>query len=185
MSIIKFSFNSWNLFQDWILKYIHTVVYWPPTRPNMPFQRRQKCIFHWCGRAWLTIWDRVKIPRYSHKLMHRKRVTCELHDSYFCSMTIKHAIPKTAEVHIPMASYEEILSGRELLYNTVHRKFLEIKEMEKWCCRENSTQQKLGPRASSWATLENEKETLMAIRVGVNVAVLFGLQLPLRHNPFK
>ena len=62
----------------------------------MPFQRRRKCIFHWRGRAWLTIWDRVKIPRYSHKLMHRK--TCELHDSYFCSMTIKHAIPKTAEV---------------------------------------------------------------------------------------
>ena len=27
-------------------------------------------------------------------LMHRKRVTCELHDSYFRLMTIKHAIPK-------------------------------------------------------------------------------------------
>ena len=40
-------------------------------------------------RAWLTIWDKVKITRFSHKLMHRKRVTCELHDSYFRSMTIK------------------------------------------------------------------------------------------------
>ena len=70
------------------------------------------CIFHWRGQAWLTIWDRVKIPRYSHKLMHRKRVTCELHDSYFRSMTIKHAIPKTAEVHIPMASYGKRLGGR-------------------------------------------------------------------------
>ena len=40
------------------------------------------------------------------------RVTCELHDGYFRSMTIKHAIPKTAEVHIPMASYEKRLSGR-------------------------------------------------------------------------
>ena len=66
-----------------------TVVYWPPIPPNMPFQRQRKCIFHWRGRAWLTIWDRVKIPRYSHRLMHRKRVTCELHDSYFRSMTIK------------------------------------------------------------------------------------------------
>ena len=55
---------------------------------------------------------KVKIPRYSHRLMHRKRVTCELHDSYFCLMTIKHVIPKTVEVHIPMASYGEILSGR-------------------------------------------------------------------------
>ena len=88
------------------------VVYWPPTRPNMPFQDGGSCIFHWRGRAWLTIWDRVKIPRYSHKLMHRKRVTCELHDSYFRSMTIKHAIPKTAEVHIPMASYGNRLNGR-------------------------------------------------------------------------
>ena len=26
--------------------------------------------------------------------MHRKRVTFELHDSYFRLMTIKHAIPK-------------------------------------------------------------------------------------------
>ena len=29
--------------------------------------------------------------------MHRKSVTSELHDSYFRSMTIKHAIQKTAE----------------------------------------------------------------------------------------
>ena len=34
------------------------------------------------------------IPWYSHRLMHRKRVTSELHDSYFCLMTIKHSISK-------------------------------------------------------------------------------------------
>ena len=45
-------------------------------------------------RAWLKKWDKVKIPWYTHRLMHRKRVTCELHDSYFRLMTIKHAIPK-------------------------------------------------------------------------------------------
>ena len=112
--------------QIWMIKQFNLkqfVVYWPPTPPNMPFQRRRKCIFHWRGRTWLTIWDRVKIPRYSHRLMHRKKVTWEQHDSYFRLMTIKHAIPKTAEVHIPMASYGQILSGRELLYNWVHRKF--------------------------------------------------------------
>ena len=32
------------------------------------------------------------------RVMHRKRVTCELHDSYFRMMTSKHTIPKTAEV---------------------------------------------------------------------------------------
>ena len=35
-----------------------------------------------------------KFPWHTHRLMHRKRVTCELHDSYFCLMTIQHAIPK-------------------------------------------------------------------------------------------
>ena len=35
------------------------------------------------------------------KVMHRKRVTYELHDSYFRSMTITQAIPKIAEVIHP------------------------------------------------------------------------------------
>ena len=44
---------------------------------------------------WLMKWDEIKkIPWYTHRLMHRKRVTCELHDSYFRLMTIKHAISK-------------------------------------------------------------------------------------------
>ena len=44
--------------------------------------------------TWLTKWDKEKIPWYTHRLMHRKRVTSELHDSYFHLMTIKHAIPR-------------------------------------------------------------------------------------------
>ena len=47
---------------------------------------------------------------YTHRLMHRNRVTCELHDSYFRLMTIKHAIPK-----IEWAIKRAI----ELLYNSV------------------------------------------------------------------
>ena len=35
-----------------------------------------------------------KFPWYTHRLTYRKRVTCELHDSYFRLMTIKHAISK-------------------------------------------------------------------------------------------
>ena len=34
-----------------------------------------------------------KFPWYTHRLMHRKRVTCKLHDSYFRLM-IKHSISK-------------------------------------------------------------------------------------------
>ena len=47
------------------------------------------------GRNWLMKWDEVKkIPLYSHRLTHRKRVTSELYDSYFRLMTIKHSISK-------------------------------------------------------------------------------------------
>ena len=54
------------------------------------------------GGNWLIKWDEVKkIPLYSHRLTHRKRVTSELHDSYFRSMTITQAIPKIAEVTHP------------------------------------------------------------------------------------
>ena len=35
-----------------------------------------------------------KFPWYTHRLMHRKRVTSELQDSYFRLMTIKHSISK-------------------------------------------------------------------------------------------
>ena len=52
------------------------------------------------------IWEKVKVPWYTHRLMHRMRVTCELHDSYFRLMMIKHAIPKTER-------------AIELLYNSV------------------------------------------------------------------
>ena len=47
------------------------------------------------GGNWLMKWDEVKkFPWYIHRLMHRKRVNCELHDSYFRWMMIQHAIPK-------------------------------------------------------------------------------------------
>ena len=71
-----------------------------------------------------------KIPWYTHRLMPRKRVTCELHDSYFRLMTIKHAIPKI-EWAIEWAI--------ELLYNSVR---LEVRswrtdELEKRYGRES------------------------------------------------
>ena len=119
----------------------------------------------------------------------------------------KHSIPKMADVHIPIASYGEILSGRKLFHNWVHRKF---NQLETRSGRENSTQQKgpsgplngvsdqkswrndavektapsweLGPRVSGWATLENGKETLMAIRVGVNKLQFCSVSNSLSHT---
>ena len=45
-------------------------------------------------RIWLTKWDKLKAHDTTHRLMHGKRVTSELHDSYFRLTPIKHAIPK-------------------------------------------------------------------------------------------
>ena len=82
-----------------------TEAFWPSTRPK-------KCHSEWCtgmkwyilmavmrgnrvGGNWLIKWDEVKkFPWYTHRLMHRKRVTCELHDSCFRLLTIKHVISK-------------------------------------------------------------------------------------------
>ena len=43
--------------------------------------------------------------------MHRKKVTCELHDSYFRSMMITHAIPKMAEVTHPDRQISEEIAA--------------------------------------------------------------------------
>ena len=94
---------------------IQTRLFWPSTRPNMPFQSdalEGSDTFRW--QLWEEIAKAVladnmgqgKIQWYTHRLMHRKKVTCELYDSYFRLMTIKPAIPK-------------IEWAIELLYNTV------------------------------------------------------------------
>ena len=157
----------------------------------MPFQRRRKCIFHWRGRAGLTRWDRVKIPRCRHRLMDQKRVTCELHNSCFRLMTIKHVIPKTAEMHITMSSYGAILSGRLNYYITCEdRKSVSLEIGELWrqdLVEKASTQQRAGPPGLRLSN-PGERERHQADghkSGGQHVAVLFSLQLPLTHNPFK
>ena len=76
------------------------------TQPKMPFKvMHRKWVTHSSGSyerksrgrklADEMVWAK-KFPWYTHRLMHRKRVTCELHDSYFHLMMIKHSISKIA-----------------------------------------------------------------------------------------
>ena len=59
------------------------------THSNGSYERKSR------GRKLADEMGRAKkSPWYTHRLMHRKRVTCELHDSYFRLMTIKHSISK-------------------------------------------------------------------------------------------
>ena len=90
----------------------------------------------------------VKIPWYSQRLMHWKRVTCELHDSYFRLMTIKHAIPK-------------ILSGRLNYYITQWRQevSLETRPVGEKMLEWEHVPERLGPQGPCWAAQENENDT--------------------------
>ena len=154
------------------------VVYWPSTRPDMPFQRHGSCIFHWRRWVWLTIWDKVKYHG-TVRLMYRKKVTCELHDSYFHSMTIKHAIPRTAEVtHSNGQLWGDIEWAIELSYNSVKIGSQLVWRPDQFgdqtcwwqdVVEEASTQQSgpSGPRLSS--SREQERNTVMANRVRVNM----------------
>ena len=59
------------------------------THSNGSYERksRERKLIDEIGRA-------KKIPMVPYRVMHRKRVTSELHDSYFRLMTIKHSISK-------------------------------------------------------------------------------------------
>ena len=136
-----------------------------------------------------------KIPWYIHRLIHWKRVACELHDSYFRLMTIKHTIPK-------------IEWAIELLYNLVRTgsQWVGDQMSERQDVIEKATTRQKGPlgpptefwrpagenmlewehvpeRLSLRAMVEQpwrtRKTTLMAIRVGVNMLQFCSVSNPL------
>ena len=70
----------------------HAISKWCTVRKwHIPMASNRKKSRRWTR---LIIWDKVEVPPCRYRVMHRKRVTSELHDSYFRLMTIKHAIPK-------------------------------------------------------------------------------------------
>ena len=94
--------SIWLIDSTFISCYCYVLTFWPG----------QNCPSRWCtGRKWhipmavmrgnrvggncLMKWDELKKnPLVRYRVMHRKRVTSELHDSYFRLMTIKHSISK-------------------------------------------------------------------------------------------
>ena len=71
----------------------------------------------------------------------------------------------------------------ELLYNSVHRKF---NQLDIRCGRENQSQRGWAPRSPVEQHKRTGKKRYYGQKSGGQyVAVLFVLQLPLTHNPFK
>ena len=117
--------------------------------------------------------------------MHRKRVTYEVHDSYFRLMTIKNAIPMTAErTHPGGQSWGDIEWAIELLYNSVNTGSHSVGvQMSWWQDVVEKDSRKLSPQASGWASRERERYSADGHKSGGQyVAVLFGLHLPLTHT---
>ena len=74
------------------------------------------------GGLRLIIWDKVKVPLCHYRVMHRKRVTAELHDSYFRLMTIKHSISKiewTSNNYITPVEFDEPVEFRAVELQTI------------------------------------------------------------------
>ena len=102
-----------------------------------------------------------KIPTVHYRVMHRKRVTSELHDSYFRLMTIKHSISK-----IEWASNDYII---ELSSTSQSRCQESSRQLDTRCGRESHTRPRgLSGTPMEWtpASGEQERHNVTVITVG-------------------
>ena len=161
------------------------------------------------GGNWLMKSDEVKkkVPLYSHRLTHRKRVTSELNDSYFRSMTITQAIPKIAEVaHPDRQISEEIAEAWRRVHITAWKcegnirptnwtedswvEFQPVGGGERWDVVGKATPGRRGPR-EPWLNWGPEKKdtTLTTITVGSKYFSYFRSLTPSHmqtlSNPFR
>ena len=108
------------------------------THSNGSYERKSR------GRKLADEMGRAKkFPWYTHRLMHRKRVTYELHDSYFRLMTIKHSISK-----IEWASNDYITQLSSSLSGSCVQ--LSCRQLETKCGRESHTRSKGLGALVSW-----------------------------------
>ena len=144
-----------------------------------------------------------KFPWYTHRLMHRKRVTCELHDSYIRLMTIKHSISViewALNYYITQSRRKSSASWVAECWRRSYRRDMVRK----------ATPGRRGPREASmswgpekilircskgshhpaeWASgppvehQENKKDTTISLRVKI-LQFLFGLLPPLTRKPW-
>ena len=151
----------------------------------------------------------LKVTHKPKKCGHHctKRIITRLHLSIVYWPPTKHAILKTVEVYKRLSGalnyYITQCTGNSRSFwrqDVVEKaniqqkgpsgppiEFWRSEELEKCCCRENSTQQRagsLGLRLSNPG--EQERYNADGHKSGGQyVAVLFGLQLPHTHNPFN
>ena len=167
------------------------VIFWPSTRPKNTIPR-------WCtGRKWHIPMasnrkrSRGRIKAYNMgqgkgptvplTVMHRKRVTSELHDSYFRLMTIKHSISKIQWAIVWALNYylTQLSSGcqsscqqtsRELetrCGKESHTRPMGLEALMNWGpekmlirCSKESQHPAVDPKTSGWASKRTRKTQL-------------------------
>ena len=159
------------------------VVYWPPTRPNMPFQRCRSAysigvgelgwqygiglkshgkVTKWCtGKEWPVNCMTVMSARWWTNMPFQRRRKCIFR------------WPVMGRYWVGVNCYITEWTGNSI-------------SLERRCGREKQQPaESWAPGPSIWAALENGKETLMAIRVGVNMPQFCSVSNSLSRNPFK
>ena len=174
-------------------------MFWPSTRPKkMLFQGdalEGSDTFQWpvierdrVGGLRLIIWDKVKVPLCQYRLMHWKRVTFELHDSYFRLMTIKHSISK-----IQWAIVWALNSYLTQLSSSPRSSCQEgSRQLETRCGREGHTRPRVPsgtPMEWTPASGEQERHNVTVITVGSRYYSLCSVSSSLSHaaleQPFR
>ena len=170
----------------------------PPPPPKMLFQGdapEGSDTFQWpvierdrVGGLRLIIWDKVKVPLCQYRLMHRKRVTSELHDSYFRLMTIKHSISEIQWAIVWALNYylTQLSSSPRSSCQEGSR------QLETRCGKENHTRSR-GPLETpmEWtpASGEQERHNVTVITVGSRNYSLCSVSSSLLHatleQPFR
>ena len=149
------------------------------THSNGSYERKLR------GRKLAYEMGRAKwIPMVHYRVMHRKRVTSELHDSYFHLMTIKHSISK-----IEWASNDFII---ELSSTSRSSCQWNSRLLETSCGREGHTRPRgLSGTPIEWtpASGEQERHNVTVITVGSKCYSLCSLSSSLSHanlgQPFR
>ena len=174
-------------------------MFWPSTRPKkMLFQGdapEGRDTFQWpvierdrVGGLRLIIWEKVKVPLCQYRLMHRKRVTSELHNTYFCLMTIKHSISKIQWAIVwALNFYLTQLSSSPRSSWQWNSRLLETS-----CGREGQTRRR-GPSGTpmKWtpALGEQERHNVTVITVGSRYYSIYSISSSLSHatleQPFR
>ena len=164
------------------------VVYWLPTQSNMPFQRRRKLHI---PLVWASLAE--NLGQGKNPTLHSQTDAPEESDLWTAWQLFPLGDDQTCHSKDGVSVYSDGLLWEEIerslnYYMTKcsgYTRRLEIRELEKWCCREDSTLQRAGPPGLRLSNPgERERNADGHKSWGQYVAVLFGLQLPLTHNPF-